>query len=166
MELAYSTDGCLDDIVAAFEYYWPKVRIYVLLLVWIILGVSWSCLRFDWPLVDGIFFTISTLSTGGLLPLPEDRKEYDLAFVAVYMSIGIPLFALSMGMMITPVLNIRKVDIAPEDLYAPVTEEEMWMMRSYGIEDGDGSLDACEFIILILLRYLLWWCNLVCNSAM
>ena len=152
LELAFDSDEIWDDIIAAAEYYWPKVRVHVLLLLWIILGVTWTCLRFDWPLVDGIFFTFATLSTAGLHAIPDDARDSDRAIVGVYMSIGIPLMAVSLGLAITPFMNVDKVDISPEDLYAPVTEEELWMMRSFGIEDGNGSLDAREFIILILLR--------------
>jgi hypothetical protein len=152
LEIALDTDDCLDDFVAAFEYYWPKVRIHFILVAWVILGVVYSCLRFEWPVVDGLFFIVSILGTGGITPLPNDAQDCDKVLVAIYMCIGIPLMAVSMGTAITPLMDFQRVDISPEDLYSPVTEEELWMMRSFGIEDGNGSLDAREFIILILLR--------------
>lgn len=86
------------------------------------------------------------------MSLPDNAKEYDRVFIAFYMCIGIPLMAVSMGTAITPLMDFQKVGISPEELYSPVTEDELWMMRSFGIEDGNGSLDAREFIILILLR--------------
>mmetsp|Transcript_520 Transcript_520/g.922 ORF Transcript_520/g.922 Transcript_520/m.922 type:complete len:220 (+) Transcript_520:44-703(+) len=162
LEKAFLTEGIWDDIAAGLVYYMPKLRIYILFSIWVVIGVTWACLVIKWSVLESAMFVLTTLSTSGLKSIPDNASNLSYALVAVYMTIGIPLMAVVFGITATAAVARKVNDISNQEMLAPITEEELCMMRSFGMEDGDGSLDTKEFIILMLVRIGVLNPELVC----
>jgi hypothetical protein len=47
-----------------------------LFIVWVMAGVTWSTYVFDrWKFVQGLYFAVSSLSTGGMYPVPRGASD-------------------------------------------------------------------------------------------
>lgn len=56
--------------------------------LWVCIGVCWSTYVFDgWMFVEGLYFTVSSLSTGGLYPIPQDASDnaYVIGLMCMFM---------------------------------------------------------------------------------
>jgi hypothetical protein len=151
-EEALETEGYKDDVIAALIYYWPKVKIYIYFWIWAFVGTSFCLLTGKWTFVDSLFFSISAMSTGGFLNIEDNSPNWHFLFVAVYVIVGVPVMAITCGLMAHQIANIGKSDELEEKINAQVTEDELEMMTLLKIEDGDGSIDGTEFTILVLVR--------------
>lgn len=68
-----------------------------ILFLWVVVGVIWSCLVLEWSVLDGLYFSLSSLSAGGMYSLPDDTPEYVYGVTAVYAAVGIPVMILTFG---------------------------------------------------------------------
>jgi len=152
LEAAADTEGYWDDIVAAVKFYGPKLKAHILFLVWVCLGVAFGCGCVKWPLVSALYFAVSSMATGGMWPIPDDSPHWYFAFVAVYVCSGVPIMAIAFGVTAHSVATIGGSQLLEDKVNARITDEELAMMKKFGIEDGDGYIDATEFAILILVR--------------
>lgn len=89
---------------------------------------------------------------GGIHPIPEDSPSWCFLFVAFYVVVGVPLMAVSFGLMANAVTQMSGSVHLEEKICARITNEELEMMKSFGIEDGDGAINNKEYVILILVR--------------
>eukprot|EP00602_Paraphysomonas_sp_CaronLab_P009560 CAMPEP_0185020120 /NCGR_PEP_ID=MMETSP1103-20130426/2725_1 /TAXON_ID=36769 /ORGANISM="Paraphysomonas bandaiensis, Strain Caron Lab Isolate" /LENGTH=787 /DNA_ID=CAMNT_0027550835 /DNA_START=268 /DNA_END=2631 /DNA_ORIENTATION=- len=152
MEAARKTEGYWDDIVASIEYYGPKFQIHILFILWFAVGVLWGWVCVDWPLLNGVYFSMSAMATGGLWPIPDDSPEWHFLFGGIYVVVGVPVMAISFGLMANSVSSIGGSLSLEEKIGARVTDQELDMMKEFGIENGDGAIDAREYVILVLVR--------------
>ena len=162
LEEAGNTEGYWDDIEAFFTVHGPKLKIHGIFIFWVFVGVIWSCAAIKWPLVEGIYFAVSSLTTGGLWAIHEASPSWYYAFVAFYIVGGVPVMAISLGMIANSVSNIGGSRLLEEKISARITDEEIDMMESFGIVDDDGSIDAKEFAILTLVRIGALQPSLIC----
>lgn len=162
LEDAGDTEGYWDDIQAFFTVYGPRLKIHIIFLLWVFIGVLWSCLAIEWPVIEGVYFAVSSLTTGGLWPIPEDSPAWHYAFTAFYLVGGVPIMAISLGMIANSVSNIGGSRLLEQKISARITDEEIDMMESFGIVDDDGSIDAKEFAILTLVRIGALQPSLIC----
>jgi hypothetical protein len=151
-EEAQETEGYQDDVVTAVIYYWPKVKIYVYFWIWAFVGISFCMGTGQWDFVDSLHFSISAMSTGGFLNIDDDSPNWYFVFVALYVIVGVPVMAIACGLMAHQIANLGHTEQLEKKINAQVTEDELEMMTLLKIEDGDGSIDATEFTILILVR--------------
>ena len=76
-----------------------------------------------------------------------------LSIVALYAAVGVPLAGFAMGNLASQMLFTKeRVDEVQELIDQPVTETELGMMKTFGLEDGDGEIDKAEFVILCMAR--------------
>lgn len=99
LALAAETEGYMDDIEAFFTVYLPKLRIFVLFIMWFVVGVVWYCFTLPastngWELLD---FLISTLSGGGYLSIEADSSNTQYFITSLYTTIGVPLMSIALG---------------------------------------------------------------------
>ena len=142
LEEAGNTEGYWDDIEAFVTVHGARIKIHGLFLFWIFIGALWSCLAIQWPLIEGVYFAVSSLTTGGLWPIPEGSQAWHYAFVAFYVVGGVPIMAISLGMIANAVSNVGSSRLLEQKISARITDEEIDMMESFGIVDDDGSIDA------------------------
>jgi hypothetical protein len=85
----------------------PLLVIY-LWVVYLIIGAVWSITAFpEWNFFDGLYFSLTAISTSGLTCIPMDSSDQDYIVMGVYTALGIPLMALAMTHIATLVMNIR-----------------------------------------------------------
>jgi hypothetical protein len=152
LEAATESDGYWDEISAAISYYGPKFKIHLVFVVYSLVGVLWSCERFGWSFLDGLYFSWCCLSTGGFLGIPEDSSDLDLFLFALYAAAGAPIMAVTFGLLAHSLSNIYADTVLQNQINSRILMEELEMAKKVGIEDGDGRMDNSEYIILILVR--------------
>lgn len=84
--------------------------------------------------------------------LPDDTPTWAYVFTAIFVIIGMPLMAFSCGLFANEIANMGGVGMLERKINARITPDELDMMKTYGIEDGNGSIDKTEYAILILVR--------------
>eukprot|EP00602_Paraphysomonas_sp_CaronLab_P011003 CAMPEP_0185020974 /NCGR_PEP_ID=MMETSP1103-20130426/3622_1 /TAXON_ID=36769 /ORGANISM="Paraphysomonas bandaiensis, Strain Caron Lab Isolate" /LENGTH=812 /DNA_ID=CAMNT_0027552209 /DNA_START=188 /DNA_END=2626 /DNA_ORIENTATION=- len=153
LEVAIQSDGIYDDIEAYYALYYPKLKILLWFICSLVFGVIWSLLIVpEWDIGDALDFTLSTLSSGGYKAIPNGLPSWKYVITAFYAATGVPLMALSLGLILSMLI------LAPEDLSlldklsAPITTEEIEFMTTFGLEDGDGTIDKREFTVLTVVR--------------
>jgi hypothetical protein len=98
LEIAATTEGYSDDIVALFTYYLPKYKVIVFFIIFIVFGFV-----FIWAAVDGmgpldaLDFVLSTLSGAGYVSLPPIAGKWIYVVVSLYTTTGVPITAIAVG---------------------------------------------------------------------
>ena len=62
-------------ILASAQNWYNRLFPVVLWLGWILMGCFWACEIFMWPVVQGLYFAVSTCSTGGLYAIPIESSD-------------------------------------------------------------------------------------------
>jgi hypothetical protein len=98
LEAAAETEGYWDDIVAAFNIYFPKFRILLLFLMWLLLGVFvFQAIVPHYTYVDSSDYVVSCLTGGGYKTIPDDSPRWKFLVTAIYTAVGVPLMAIALG---------------------------------------------------------------------
>ena len=151
-EEAQETEGYKDDIIAAVNYYWPKIKAYIFFVLWAFVGVAFCLLTEKWSFVDSLYFSVGAMSTGGFLNIAENSANWEFFFVAIYVIVGVPVMAIACGLLAHQVANYGLTEKLEDKINAQITEDELEMMKLLNIDDGDGSIDGTEFTLLVLVR--------------
>lgn len=61
--------------LATLQHYYHRLFPVVVWLGWILMGCFWACEIFEWPVVQGLYFAVSSCSTGGLWAIPKDSSD-------------------------------------------------------------------------------------------
>ena len=56
-------------------YNMNRIKPILVWAIWIIWAIIWSCYYIDWSFTQGVYFAISSLSTGGLWAIPHDAAD-------------------------------------------------------------------------------------------
>ena len=151
---AANTEGIWDDIVAGIETYGSKYKIIFFWLLWIAAGLIFGVVSVDdWDTSMALDFVLSSLSGGGYLSLPPGSSKWKYFFTALYTGIGMPITSISIGLIISFALISNDSNAYYEAVCSVITEKELEFMKIFGIDDGDGTIDNREFIILIAVRF-------------
>lgn len=134
-------------------FYGPRVIIHVALMVFIICGVVLAVADFDYPFLDSLYFSVSTLAGGGLKGIPEDAESWQYAVVGIFILFGVPVTAVSLSILVQYLSNIMsRHENLDNVLHMPISEKELTTLVDSGIENADGFIDMSEYTVLILLR--------------
>eukprot|EP00602_Paraphysomonas_sp_CaronLab_P009130 CAMPEP_0185028594 /NCGR_PEP_ID=MMETSP1103-20130426/14400_1 /TAXON_ID=36769 /ORGANISM="Paraphysomonas bandaiensis, Strain Caron Lab Isolate" /LENGTH=778 /DNA_ID=CAMNT_0027563057 /DNA_START=538 /DNA_END=2874 /DNA_ORIENTATION=+ len=143
----------IGEVIRSFyDYYAERARIHVLLVGFLVLGISWTCVAVGWSFVDSLYFSISAMATGGLRPIPADSLDWMFAAVGMYVSLGAPIMTVSLSMLASSIATLGTRDDLQDTINTIITEREIQMLLSLGIENDDQFIDMTEFTILILVR--------------
>lgn len=74
-----------------------KVRAIVLWFAFIVISTAFAWATNDWCFREALYFSLSSLSTGGLYPLPEDSVDWHYGLAGFYTALGVPLMAVAMA---------------------------------------------------------------------
>lgn len=86
-----------------------KLLIVYIWFLYVLLGTWWSCFVIGWPLLDGLYFSLSSLSTGGMWSIPLKSPDYVYACVGLYTCLGVPIMGMAMGNIATLMFESRQV---------------------------------------------------------
>ena len=117
----------------------------VLLGTVVLIGVAFSVLHEKRSLIDGIYFSLTALSTGGLLA-PIDTP-FSLWFVGAWCLFGVPVFGYALGNVAEEFLVVRI-----ESAVRPMVQMK-WSDRDFNRADStpDGRLEFGEYLEYSLL---------------
>ena len=146
---SYSTLRLVYYYIVYFVYCY---RVTLLFLVWLAVGATWSCHTIKWPVVQGIYFAITSLSMGGIWSIPENSADSSYFFVAIYTAFGAPILLLNASIMAEYIAHLGDSYLVENVVYRTVNQKEIEYMQRVGMEDGSGQLDEQEYVLLTLIR--------------
>jgi hypothetical protein len=128
------------------------VRAMAFWFVWVAAMCAFSCIAVGWNAIDGLYYAVSTLSTGGLWAVPQDSPDYVYVVTGVFAATGIPLMGLAMASLASLMVSFGDHEATNRAISSRITRKELKMMTHLGLEDGDGRISRAEFIILCSVR--------------
>ncbi|CAB9504789.1 expressed unknown protein [Seminavis robusta] len=128
------------------------IRAVLVWLALVVVLVIISLYGVGWTFKEGLYFSISTLSTGGHWMIPQESPLWLYGVTAGITAIGVPLMALAMAAVGTALMDQGNLEEAKSAIDDPVTPEELQLMEDLGLEDGDGKLDLTEYVLLCMVR--------------
>jgi hypothetical protein len=135
------------------RFHWNEVRAIMLWFIIVACATIGSCRSQSWPFVTGLYFAISSISTGGLQALePAKTEEWMYGMTGLYACIGVPLMGVAMATIAAFIMPKQSIEDTMHTIRSDVTEEEVDMLVGMGMADGDGVIDKTEFIILCMIR--------------
>lgn len=119
----------------------------VLLGAVVVIGVVFSIVHEKRSLLDAVYFSVTALSTGGLMP-PMDHA-LSLWFVGAWCLLGVPIFGYALGNIAEAFLVVRL-----ESAVRPMVAMK-WSDRDFDRADGllhaDGRVEFEEYLVHSLL---------------
>jgi hypothetical protein len=104
--------------------------------------------------IDSLYFSVSSLSTGGLQSIPRGSPAWMYGLAGIYCAFGVPLMGLAMATVAGYFMSSRggTIEEAKGNVMQPITEDEIAMLEGFNLADKDGVIDKSEFIILCMVR--------------
>jgi len=133
-------------------YFVKRNHVHFLSLLWLTFGTVWSYYAVEWTFIDSLYFSISSLSTGGMWSIPDDSPDAHYFIVAVFTCTGAPILCLSAGIFAYNLCRLSHHGDLTEAMHAPVSTEELEMMHVLDISDDHKQVDITEYVVLILIR--------------
>jgi len=96
--------GFLDSVQSVYDDNYLTINTWVLLLCFITFGWIWSCVAVGWGYADGIYFSISCLSTGGLNSIPDSSSDSMYLITGIFTAIGVVVFGLAVAYLASSLL--------------------------------------------------------------
>lgn len=135
------------------EYHWWDMRPVFAWILFVVSATIGSCITQEWPFITGLYFAVSSLSTGGLMALDPTKTDNTMYFfTGVYAAFGVPLMALAMAKIAGFFIQTGDIQATLTQIRQDITKEEVDMLIDMGLADKDGILDKTEFIILCMVR--------------
>ena len=133
-------------------FHWDKLRAIVLWCAFAASATIGSCITQDWPFVTGLYFAVSSMSTGGLQALdPALTSETQYFFTGVFAGLGVPLMGVAMGTLAGFFISTGDINTTMDQIREDITKEEVDMLIDLGLADK-GAIDKTEFIVLCMVR--------------
>jgi len=130
-------------------------RIYIVFIVWVLLGIIWGIVDQKWDVVTATHFAISALATGGLTAPPVNEQGILPArpaiFCGIYCLFGIPLFALTLGHFARVLVQHHVLSAEYSAIKRKLTPKEFDFAKRI-CTPGDNLMHLSDFIVLQLLR--------------
>lgn len=140
-------------IRAWVKFNWDSLRAIVLWFIWVGIMIMYSMIQVGWPFSQAQYFAVSTCSTGGHMPIPDDSPAWLFGVTGFFAALGVPLMGTAMASLATLIMaGGGDLEEMKRTIEAVVTAEELLMLKEYGLEDGDGEIDRAEYIILCMVR--------------
>jgi len=148
------TAGRATQLVRTAISWLADNRMVALWLVWLCLGAAWGMASEGWTLIDGAYFAVGALATGGLQAPALDGQgvlpAHKAVFVALYCLTGIPIHAMALGQFANIFVERQIVAKEKAALRRPITRDEFEYAQRLFF--SDGKIDLSEFMALELLR--------------
>ena len=124
------------------------------LLLWVIFVAGGTFFGMDtqnWNFIEGLYFSISSMSTGGHWSL-EGGTDNQYFLTGVFSAFGVPIMGVAMATLASFFIETGSIEETMEQIREEVTKEEIDMMQSLGLADSDGEIDKAEFLVLCMVR--------------
>jgi hypothetical protein len=147
-----SDDGLAEDIVQCGRQIGIRFMnfdaiCYTLFILWVSVGTAFACTQWNVSVIEGVYFAITAMSTGGLFAPPTDAGS--MWFTAFFILIGVPLYGCVLGNAASTVVDPyveRKFKAQLKDATELDVEE---FVRAAGC---DNALTYAEFLEFCMQR--------------
>jgi len=139
----------------ARAFFYSQRSVIKAVLVWFVFVAALAIIRsigVGWSFREAQYCAISTLSTGRHWSIPEDSPTWLYGLTAALTSIGVPVMGLAMAAVGQALMEQGDVTEAQGAIDEPITIQELQLLQDIGLEDGDGTIDMSEFILLCMMR--------------
>lgn len=139
-----------------------KLFIIYLWVIYIFFGLSWSIGAVGWDFTDGLYFSISSMSTGGLQGVPEDSPDWVFLIVGLFAATGVPLMGMAVANIAHFIFSSRRLSQLEEVKSLEITPDDYDLLKAVNEEACESkALQKSEFILLCLAQQgLLDWKDL------
>mmetsp|Transcript_8634 Transcript_8634/g.13698 ORF Transcript_8634/g.13698 Transcript_8634/m.13698 type:complete len:462 (-) Transcript_8634:127-1512(-) len=134
-------------------------QMFTFLVVWISVGALFFCVRCDKSFIQGVYFSVATMSTAGLQAVCFDRDDPstsgNLIFAAFFSLSGVPLYAMALGTFASQLLEGHQKRLQAEKMGAKINEGEIAFVQNLlgtGDDEQADSIEFAEYIQIQLLR--------------
>lgn len=98
LDAAAESEGYWDRLVGLIKVHFPKLKMFIAFLGWIVFGLLWyPSTNSEYSVEKNLDWLASTLTAGGYLALPSSVAAYQLVVTALYTHIGVPLLSITLG---------------------------------------------------------------------
>eukprot|EP01031_Cornospumella_fuschlensis_P036791 gene36791-44631_t len=139
----------------------PRTILTFSYIIWVVLGTLYGIRYENWSVITSLYFTIITLSTGGLQSPPClygttgntcNMGDFRGSIMGAYMMLGIPLYAATLAewaqLAVAKALRKREQDL----LNTPIEDAEFLFAANILSPQGSETLVLGEYILLELMR--------------
>ena len=115
------------------KYHMEKIRGILLWFLFIVVatGVAWS-LNDDFNFVNALYFSVSSLSTGGHYSLPTDSPDWYYGLTGLFAAFGVPVMGVAMATLASFFIDTGSIQETMENVKKVVTEQELNMLVDFG----------------------------------
>lgn len=131
--------------------WWNFLAVYIWLLYWFF-GVWWSCALLRWSFVDGLYFSISSMSTGGLYTFAEDQPNSTFVYTGLYAAAGVPIMALAVANIANLFTEARKIEKVRRIARMDLTEDEAGTLGLLKVHGDQKVINRNEYLLLMLVK--------------
>lgn len=131
---------------------WVKVRIVLLWCLFALFGTLLMVCQYGWTFWAGLYFAVSSMSTGGLKPIPRDAEDADYFVVGLFSAIGVPLMGLAMGTIGQSLMGHDTMEDVEAVLNSPISKVELDDMKAIHGIGFEREINKHEFILLSAVR--------------
>ena len=163
---ARSVDNATDDdstafcSVASWRHYANEARTAAAFLLWVAAGVAFGVHQEKWSVGKSVYFSVTSLSTGGLLAARIDPHSdtFTNYFMAFWIMTGVPVFALGVGQLAGLLVESYMRQKLKEKVLAQICEEDFQYAACLNSaasrlsEAGESGVDFGEFLQFTLIR--------------
>lgn len=143
LDLAQESSNVLYVCVIKLMLLAQKHALQCLSLLWLLFGTVWSLHAVHWSLVKALYFSISSLSTCEMWPIPAHSPDAHYLVVALFTCNGVPLLCLSAGSFAYYLCRLAHSSDLQQAMQAPISAEELevlWAMAKSLSRDSDETL--------------------------
>lgn len=128
------------------------IIIYLWLVYWVFAAI-WSCADIGWSAVDGIYYAVSSMSTGGLYGVPADSADHVFLITGIFAATGVPLMGMAVANIATLIVSLRNSAMVEQHKSRlHLTREELDLLVLFKNDAGKQTLDRNEFLLLKLVK--------------
>jgi hypothetical protein len=117
-----------------------KVRSIVLWMLFIIIATG-SVLdqHREWGFIEGLYFAVSSLSTGGHYSIPGNAEDWEYALIGVFAAVGVPVMGVAMATLASFFIDVDSIEDLMMKVKELVTEKEIDMLVDFGKDYNDST---------------------------
>jgi hypothetical protein len=112
--------GCCGHVIAWVNVNSFAVKMTTLWICFVASLIVFWMIKVNRLFSDALYFAVSSLSTGGLLALPNDSPSWYFGLVAVLAAVGVPVMGIAMGQIASLLIDFGDADAAKEAINAKV----------------------------------------------
>jgi hypothetical protein len=132
--------------------WWNFLAVYIWLLYWFF-GVWWSCFVLKWSFIDGLYFSISSMSTGGLYTFGDDQPNSTFICTGLYAAAGVPIMALAVANLANLFAEARKIEKVRRIARMDLTEDEAEVLGLLKVRSDQHVINKNEYLLLMLVKH-------------